>query len=78
ALRHWAIDPTKLVARERAGEVKTMLQAYQEQELQKYLKRRRRELTTDEPVPLLKQARRRLKYPKPVEPAIHSILDTDE
>lgn len=49
ALQHWAIDPAKLVARTRANEVKTMLQAYQEQELQKYLKRRRGELTEEEP-----------------------------
>jgi superfamily II DNA or RNA helicase len=77
ALRHWAINPEKLVSRERAGEVKTMLQAYQEQELKKYLKRRRNELTQADAAPLSKQARRRLKYPKPVEHTIHSILDTD-
>jgi hypothetical protein len=50
ALQHWAIDPAKLVSRTRADKVKTMLQAYQEQELQKYLKRRRGELTEDKEV----------------------------
>lgn len=50
ALQHWAIDPTKLVSRTKADQVKTMLQAYQEQELQKYLKRRRGELTEDKEV----------------------------
>lgn len=50
ALQHWAIDPAKLVSRTRADKVKTMLQAYQEQELQKYLKRRRGELTEDQEV----------------------------
>lgn len=39
ALRHWAINPEKLVP-ERAEEVRTMLQDYQAQELKKYLKRR--------------------------------------
>lgn len=50
ALQHWAIDPAKLVSRTRADKIKTMLQAYQEQELQKYLKRRRGELTEDQEV----------------------------
>jgi hypothetical protein len=45
ALRNWAIDPAKLVPPTKADRVRTMLEAYQEQELQKYLKRRRRELT---------------------------------
>ena len=48
ALRHWAINPEKLVSRTRAGEIQTMLQAYQEQELKKYLKRRRGELIQEE------------------------------
>lgn len=50
ALQHWAIDPAKLVSRTRSDKVKTMLQAYQEQELKKYLKRRRGELTEDKEV----------------------------
>lgn len=41
ALRHWAIDPEKLVSRARSGDIKTMLQEYQEQELKKYLKKQR-------------------------------------
>ena len=41
ALRNWAIDPEKLVSRTRAGDIKTMLQEYQEKELQKYVKRQR-------------------------------------
>ncbi len=49
ALRHWAIDPTKLVSPAKSDKVKTMLEAYQEQELQKYLKRRRGELTKEAP-----------------------------
>lgn len=48
ALQNWAIDPAKLVSRTRADKVKTMLQEYQEQELQKYLKRRRREVAEKE------------------------------
>ena len=47
ALRHWAINPEKLVSKVQAGDVKTMLQEYQEQELQKYLKRRRKEQAGD-------------------------------
>jgi hypothetical protein len=39
ALRNWAIDPEKLVSKSRAGDIKTMLQEYQEQELKKYLKK---------------------------------------
>jgi len=49
ALRNWAIDPAKLVAPTKADKVKTMLEAYQEQELQKYLKRRNRLLTKEAP-----------------------------
>lgn len=49
ALRNWAIDPTKLVSPAKSDKVKTMLEAYQEQELQKYLKRRRGELTKEAP-----------------------------
>lgn len=49
ALQHWAIDPAKLVSRTKADQIKTMLQEYQEKELQKYLKRRRGELTQEEP-----------------------------
>lgn len=39
ALRNWAIDPEKLVSKSQAGDIKTMLQEYQEQELKKYLKK---------------------------------------
>jgi superfamily II DNA or RNA helicase len=39
ALRNWAIDPEKLVSKSRAGDIKTMLQEYQEKELKKYLKK---------------------------------------
>jgi len=93
ALQHWAIDPAKLVSRTRADGIKTMLQAYQEQELKKYLKRRRGELTKDEPqekagavfnkLPLTpkrqlsKKKRRLLKYPDAKPQASKSILDDD-
>jgi hypothetical protein len=43
ALRHWAINPEKLVSKSRAGDIKTMLQEYQEKELQKYVKRREKD-----------------------------------
>ncbi|NDD53401.1 DEAD/DEAH box helicase [bacterium] len=94
ALQHWAIDPAKLVSRTRADGIKTMLQAYQEQELKKYLKRRRRELTKDEAQektgavfkelsltpkrPLSKKKRRLLKYPDVKPQPSKSILDSDE
>jgi hypothetical protein len=39
ALRNWAIDPEKLVSKTQAGDIKTMLQEYQERELKKYLKK---------------------------------------
>ena len=41
ALQNWAINPANLVSPTKKDDIKTMLQAYQEQELQKYLKRQR-------------------------------------
>lgn len=72
ALQHWAIDPAKLVSRTRADKVKTMLQAYQEQELKKYLKRRRGELAQEA---LPEKKSRLLKYPDAQPRPSASILD---
>jgi hypothetical protein len=40
ALRNWAIDPAKLVAKDDASHVNSMLQDYQEKAVQRYIKKR--------------------------------------
>lgn len=75
ALQHWAIDPAKLVSRTKGDQIKTMLQAYQEQELQKYLKRRRGEVAQEE---LPEKKSRLLKYPDAQATVSASILDSDD
>jgi hypothetical protein len=93
ALQHWAIDPAKLVSPAKKDDIKTMLQAYQEQELQKYLKRQQPEPETQEKEsavfkslklitdaanrPLPKKRRKLLKYPTATPKKSPSILDDE-